>query len=134
MATGRILVVDDEIYIVHILDYTFGMEGYEVMTALNGEEALERVKESKPDLIVMDAMMPKKDGFETCRALKADEATKDIPVIILSTTTPSIRMRKAEAQKAFETGAEDFITKPFSPRELVDRVTAILDARRQATS
>jgi CheY-like chemotaxis protein len=73
MSRGRILVVDDEIYIVHILDFSLGMEGYEVVTALDGEEALEKAMDSKPDLIVLDIMMPKMDGYETCKALKADD-------------------------------------------------------------
>ena len=72
MAKGRILVVDDEIYIVHILDFSLGMEGYEVITALDGEQALEKARAEKPDLIVLDIMMPKLDGYETCKMLKAD--------------------------------------------------------------
>lgn len=129
MEKRRILVVDDEIYIVHILDFSFQMEGYEVETALDGEQALERVKESRPDLIVMDMLMPRMDGLDACRALKASDETKDIPVVILSPRT-----RDVDRQMAFEAGAEDFVTRPFSPRHLVERVTAILDARRQATS
>ena len=73
MAKGKILVVDDEIYIVHILDFSLGMEGYEVLTALDGEQALEKARAEKPDLIVLDIMMPKLDGYETCKMLKADE-------------------------------------------------------------
>ena len=84
MAKGRILVVDDEVYIVHILDFSLGMEGYEVVTALDGEQALEKVAQQKPDLIVLDIMMPKLDGYETCKALKSRDETKDIPVILLS--------------------------------------------------
>ena len=76
MAKGKILVVDDEIYIVHILDFSLGMEGYEVLTALDGEQALEKARAEKPDLIVLDIMMPKLDGYETCKILKADEDTQ----------------------------------------------------------
>jgi CheY-like chemotaxis protein len=65
---GKILVVDDEIYIVHILDFSLGMEGYEVVTALDGEQALEKLKSDRPDLIVLDIMMPKLDGYEVCKA------------------------------------------------------------------
>jgi two-component system, OmpR family, alkaline phosphatase synthesis response regulator PhoP len=121
MAKGRILVVDDEIYIVHILDFSLGMEGYEVITALDGEQALEKARAEKPDLIVLDIMMPKLDGYETCKMLKAEEATKDIPVILLSA-----KGRNVDQKIGFEVGADDYITKPFSPRKLVERINAIL--------
>jgi two-component system, OmpR family, alkaline phosphatase synthesis response regulator PhoP len=121
MAKGRILVVDDEIYIVHILDFSLGMEGYEVLTALDGEQALEKARTEKPDLIVLDIMMPKLDGYETCKRLKADPATKDVPVILLSA-----KGRNVDQKVGFEVGADDYITKPFSPRKLVERINAIL--------
>jgi two-component system alkaline phosphatase synthesis response regulator PhoP len=121
MAKGRILVVDDEIYIVHILDFSLGMEGYEVVTALDGEQALEKARTEKPDLIVLDIMMPKLDGYETCKRLKADASTKDVPVILLSA-----KGRNVDQKVGFEVGADDYITKPFSPRKLVERINAIL--------
>ncbi len=121
MAKGRILVVDDEIYIVHILDFSLGMEGYDVVTALDGEQALEKARTEKPDLIVLDIMMPKLDGYETCKRLKADAATKDVPVILLSA-----KGRNVDQKVGFEVGADDYITKPFSPRKLVERINAIL--------
>jgi two-component system, OmpR family, alkaline phosphatase synthesis response regulator PhoP len=121
MAKGRILVVDDEIYIVHILDFSLGMEGYEVITALDGEQALEKARADKPDLIVLDIMMPKLDGYETCKILKAEPDTKDIPVILLSA-----KGRNVDQKIGFEVGADDYITKPFSPRKLVERINAIL--------
>ena len=121
MAKGRILVVDDEIYIVHILDFSLGMEGYEVLTALDGEQALEKARAEKPDLIVLDIMMPKLDGYETCKRLKADAETKDVPVILLSA-----KGRNVDQKVGFEVGADDYITKPFSPRKLVERINAIL--------
>ncbi len=121
MSRGRILVVDDEIYIVHILDFSLGMEGYEVVTALDGEEALRKLKETKPDLIVLDIMMPKMDGYETCKAIKGDPESKDIPVILLSA-----KGRNVDMQTGYDVGADDYITKPFSPRKLVDRINAML--------
>ena len=121
MAKGKILVVDDEIYIVHILDFSLGMEGYEVLTALDGEQALEKARAEKPDLIVLDIMMPKLDGYETCKRLKADDATKHIPVILLSA-----KGRNVDQKVGFEVGADDYITKPFSPRKLVERINAVL--------
>ena len=128
MAKGKILVVDDEIYIVHILDFSLGMEGYEVVTALDGEEALRKVQECKPDLIVLDIMMPKMDGYETCRNLKSEEATKHIPVILLSA-----KGRNVDMQTGYDVGADDYITKPFSPRKLVDRINAMLGQGDAAT-
>ena len=121
MAKGKILVVDDEIYIVHILDFSLGMEGYEVLTALDGEQAIEKAHAEKPDLIVLDIMMPKLDGYETCKALKGDPATREIPVILLSA-----KGRNVDQKIGFEVGADDYITKPFSPRKLVERINAIL--------
>ena len=121
MSKGKVLVVDDEIYIVHILDFSLGMEGYEVITALDGEQALERLESDKPDMIVLDIMMPKLDGYETCKALKQNPATHDIPVILLSA-----KGRNVDQKIGFEVGADDYITKPFSPRKLVERINAIL--------
>ncbi|MCX5800078.1 MAG: response regulator [Candidatus Eisenbacteria bacterium] len=121
MSKGKILVVDDEVYIVHILDFSLGMEGYEVVTALDGEQALGKVKAERPDLIVLDIMMPKLDGYETCKILKADPETKHIPVILLSA-----KGRNVDQQMGFQVGADDYITKPFSPRKLVERISLIL--------
>jgi two-component system alkaline phosphatase synthesis response regulator PhoP len=97
------------------------MEGYSVVTALDGEQALEKARTEKPDLIVLDIMMPKLDGYETCKRLKADDATKAIPVILLSA-----KGRNVDQKVGFEVGADDYITKPFSPRKLVERINAIL--------
>ena len=122
MKKGKILVVDDEVYIVHILDFSLGMEGYEVVTALDGEEALSKAVEHRPDLVVLDIMMPKMDGYETCKRLKSQDQTKDIPVILLSA-----KGRNVDQKLGFEVGAEDYITKPFSPRKLVERINSILN-------
>jgi two-component system alkaline phosphatase synthesis response regulator PhoP len=121
MSKGKILVVDDEIYIVHILDFSLGMEGYEVVTALDGEQALAKVKTEEPDLIVLDIMMPKLDGYETCKILKSDPETRHIPVILLSA-----KGRNVDQKMGFQVGADDYITKPFSPRKLVERINLIL--------
>jgi two-component system alkaline phosphatase synthesis response regulator PhoP len=121
MSKGRILVVDDEIYIVHILDFSLGMEGYEVITALDGEQALEKLKSEKPDLIVLDIMMPKLDGYEVCKAIKSSPETRHIPVILLSA-----KGRNVDQKLGFDVGADDYITKPFSPRKLVERINQLL--------
>ena len=121
MSKGKILVVDDEIYIVHILDFSLGMEGYDVVTALDGEQALERIRSEKPDLIVLDIMMPKLDGYEVGKTIKSDPATKQIPVILLSA-----KGRNVDQKMGFDVGADDYITKPFSPRKLVERINQLL--------
>ena len=121
MSKGKILVVDDEIYIVHILDFSLGMEGYEVVTALDGEQALEKVKTEKPDLIVLDIMMPKLDGYEVCKNIKSSASTQHIPVILLSA-----KGRNVDHKLGFDVGADDYITKPFSPRKMVERINQLL--------
>ena len=121
MSKGKILVVDDEIYIVHILDFSLGMEGYEVVTALDGEQALEKMKSERPDLIVLDIMMPKLDGYEVCKSVKGNPDTAHIPVILLSA-----KGRNVDQKLGFDVGADDYITKPFSPRKLVERINQLL--------
>jgi DNA-binding response OmpR family regulator len=119
--TKRILVVDDEMYIVNILDFSLGSEGFMVVTAANGEEALRKAVESPPDLIVLDVMMPKIDGFEVCRALKAKDETKHTPIILLTA-----KDRDADRKKGEEVGADAYMTKPFSPQRLIDKVRELL--------
>jgi two-component system alkaline phosphatase synthesis response regulator PhoP len=124
MSKGKILVVDDENYILHILDFSLGAEGYEVITAEDGEEAVRKVKEERPDLVVLDVMMPKMDGFEACRMIKRDPDTGGTPVILLSA-----RARDVDQKQGYEAGADDYITKPFSPGRLVERVHGLLKTR-----
>jgi len=123
MFQAKILVVDDEVYILHILDFILGAENYDVITASNGEQALQKVQEEKPDLVVLDIMMPKLDGYETCRVIKNDPKTKLIPVILLTA-----KGREVDQKLGKEVGASDYITKPFSPSKLIERVQAILGA------
>ena len=121
MYNGKVLVVDDEVYILHILDFILGAENYDVITATNGEQALQKVRDEKPDLVVLDIMMPKIDGYETCRLIKSDPKTKMIPVILLTA-----KGREVDQKLGREVGASDYITKPFSPSKLIERVQAIL--------
>jgi DNA-binding response OmpR family regulator len=123
MSKGKILVVDDENYILHILDFSLGAEGYEVITAEDGEEAVRKAKEHHPDLVVLDVMMPKMDGFEACRAIKRDTELAGTPVILLSA-----KARDIDQKQGYEAGADDYITKLFSPGRLVDRVHGLLKA------
>lgn len=125
MALGKVLVVDDEVYILHILDFSLGAEGFEVITANNGELAIEKAKQEKPDLIVLDIMMPVLDGYETCRRLKREVQTKNIPVVLLTA-----KGRDVDKRLGFEVGAVDYIVKPFSPNRLIERIQEILGCRK----
>ena len=129
MSKGKILVVDDENYILHILDFSLGAEGYEVITAEDGEEAVRKTRDERPDLVVLDVMMPKMDGYETCKRLKEEEATRNIPVILLSA-----KGRTMDQNKGFEVGADDYITKPFSPRKLIEKIGTVLDRSANSES
>jgi len=117
MSRGKVLVVDDEEYIQHILNFSFGAEGYEVITAANGEEAVNIARSEKPDIIVLDIMMPKMDGYEACKQIKADPQTQDIPVILLTA-----KGREVDRKLGAEAGADDYVVKPFSPGRLIERV------------
>ena len=121
MDRKRILVVDDEIYIVHILEFSLTMEGYEVATASDGEEALRKIEEDRPDLVVLDIMMPKLDGYEVCRRLRQKEETASLPVILLSA-----KGRPVDREVGMEVGADDYIVKPFSPRRLLEKIRELL--------
>lgn len=115
----RVLVVDDEKDIVDLLRYNLAREGYEVIAASDGRDALEKAA-SKPDLILLDLMMPVLDGLETCKRLKADPATASIPVVFLTA-----RSGEVDEILGLELGADDYIQKPISPRKLVARVKAL---------
>ncbi|GAW92712.1 response regulator transcription factor [Calderihabitans maritimus] len=119
-----ILVVDDEPKILKILEHSLRREGFEVVKAADGEEAVMLAQEKKPDLIVLDLMLPKIDGFEVCRRVRK---SSDVPILVLSA-------KGSEVDKivGFQLGVDDYLTKPFSPAELVLRVKAIL--RRASTS
>lgn len=122
----KILVVDDEKELTALVSLHMKMAGFEVITAANGEKALELSREESPDLIILDLMIPKIDGWQVCEQLREDPATKDIPVIMLTA-----RAQIEDKLKGFEAGADDYVTKPFSPRELVARVKRVL-ARSEA--
>jgi len=121
--SAKILVVDDELYIRNILDFALASEGFEVITAADGEQALQKALAVTPDLIVLDVMMPKLDGFEVCRAVKAKEETKHIPVILLTA-----RDKEADRRRGEEVHCDAYLTKPFSPNKLAEIVRTFLDA------
>ncbi len=114
----KILVVDDEKPIVEILKYNLEKEGFHVLTAFDGEEALNKVEEESPDLIVLDIMLPQKDGFAVCREIRA---ARDIPIIMLTAKEMEI-----DKVLGLELGADDYVTKPFSAREVTARIKALL--------
>ncbi|MFN0149907.1 MAG: response regulator transcription factor [bacterium] len=118
---GKVLVVDDEIYILHILDFSLNAEGYEVITAEDGEAAIEKAQKEQPDLVVLDVMMPKIDGYEACRKMKQDPKMKDVPVILLTA-----KGRDIDRKLGLEVGADDYITKPFSPNKLIEKIGSFL--------
>lgn len=117
----KILIVDDEPYILNILDFSLDAEGYRVLQASDGEEALRMAQDQIPDLVIMDVMMPRQDGFETCRRLKEDLRTADIPVVLLTA-----RNSREDRNKGEEVRADGYITKPFSPQRLLDTVQEFL--------
>lgn len=113
----KILVVDDEPDVVRLIEFNLKAAGYDVITAEDGAEALQRARSASPDLIVLDLMLPEVEGLEVCKLLRRDPATAQVPIIILTA-------KAAEVDRilGLELGADDYVTKPFSPRELVLRV------------
>jgi DNA-binding response OmpR family regulator len=120
----RILIVDDEPNIVLALELLMKKEGYEVHTVDDGERAVQAAKELRPDLILLDIMMPKMDGYEVCQRIRSDALLKDVSIIMLTA-----KGREVEREKGLALGADHYITKPFSTRQVVMKVKEILAAR-----
>ncbi len=120
----RLLIVDDDVNLRHTLGYAFRQEGFDVVTADDGEQALISFRHARPDLVILDVMLPGRDGFEVARALRKES---DVPVIMLTA-------RDSELDKVvgLEIGADDYLAKPFSTRELIARVRAMLRRSRRA--
>jgi two-component system phosphate regulon response regulator PhoB len=127
MARTRVLVVEDEEALATLLEYNLKREDFDVDLADDGEEALAKIDESAPDIVVLDWMLPKISGIEVCRRLRARPETKNIPVIMLTA-----RAEEADRIRGLETGADDYITKPFSMNELIARIGAVLRRIRPA--
>jgi DNA-binding response OmpR family regulator len=121
----RILVVDDDPVIQKLLEVNFQMEGYDVATAGDGVEALASVAAERPDAVVLDVMMPKIDGIEVLRRLKADPATSTLPVLLLSA-----RAQASDIADGLDAGADAYMTKPFDPVDLLERVASLLKGER----
>src|SRR4051794_19425475 len=119
----KILAVDDERHIVRLVEVNRQRAGYNVVTAFDGKEALEKVKSEKPDLVVLDVMMPYMDGFEVLKNLKADPSTAEIPVIMLTA-----KAQDADVFRGWQSGVDCYLTKPFNPMELLTFVKRIFDS------
>src|SRR5918912_3075390 len=113
-AQKTVLVCDDDPVILRLLQVNLELEGYRVLLAEDGEKAVEVAAAEHPDLVILDVMMPRMDGYEACRRLKAGELTRDIPVIFLSA-----RAEKADIDKGRQQGASDYLTKPFDAGDLL---------------
>ena len=120
-AKPHLTVVEDEAALVELLRYNFEKEGFRVSTATDGEAALVSIAESKPDLVILDWMLPHVSGLEVCRQLRRKAETRDLPIIMLTA-----RGEEADRVRGLEVGADDYVAKPFSPSELIARVRAVL--------
>ena len=117
----KILVVDDEPTIVRLMEFILARQGHEMLVAVNGEEALEKIRAHAPDLVLLDIMMPRIDGYEVARLVRADPATAALPIIMLSA-----KAQEEDIRKGVEIGVDEYITKPFSPEHLVHVVADYL--------
>lgn len=126
---AKILAVDDEKHIVRLVQINLQKEGYEVITANNGREALDLIASQKPDLVIMDVMMPQMDGFEALKTLKSQPETANLPVIMLTA-----KAQDADVFEGWKSGADLYLTKPFNPSELMSFVKRILQDREKQAS
>lgn len=115
--TTRVLIAEDEPHIVESLSFVLRRSGYEVSSVLDGEEAMQRIRSERPDMVILDVMLPKLNGFEVLKQVKSDPLLQSIPVIILTAKGQAHDRRMAE-----EIGVDGFMTKPFSNRDIVDEV------------
>jgi DNA-binding response OmpR family regulator len=121
MPGPTVLVVEDDPVILKLLEVNFELEGFTVLLAHDGAEAIELARAKHPDVVITDIMMPRASGLELLAALKGDEATQGIPVILLSA-----KAQTSDLRVGLESGADDYVTKPFEPLDLVERVNALL--------
>ena len=122
MNKEKILVIDDEPQLVDMVKMRLEANNYEVITAYDGEEAFRKAKEIKPDLIILDLMLPKIDGYKVCRMLKFDERYRKIPIIMFTA-----RAQESDMQMAKDVGADGYITKPFEPEVLLSKIRELLE-------
>lgn len=118
---AHVLIVDDDPDVRQLIEMKLKLDGIRTSGATNGQEALDLLSKEQVDLVVLDLMMPVMDGYETCKRMRAEQGTADIPVIMLTA-----RAQAADMQEGFLHGANDYVVKPFSPRELLSRVRSTL--------
>jgi len=118
---GKILIIEDEPELVEMLQDRIAIMGHEVDGAYDGQVGIKKAKETHPDLIILDVMMPQMDGFDVCRNLKADPSTKDIKILMLSA-----KASDEDQKHGLECGAEGYITKPFDAKDLIDKIESCL--------
>ena len=118
----KVLIADDEQNIVISLEFLMKREGYQVEVANDGEEAVRRIRASRPDLVLLDVMMPKKSGFEVCQEIRSDPEMAGIRILMLTA-----KGRDTDVAKGLALGADAYMTEPFSTRELVDKVRSLLE-------
>ncbi len=121
---ARVMAVDDDHVIRGLLEVNLEMEGYEVITAVDGKDALAKVRENPPDLILLDVMMPNVNGWQVAETLKGDEATRAIPIVFLSA-----RAMEGDVRHGTDLGVESYVTKPFDPIDLMELVGRLLAER-----
>jgi two-component system alkaline phosphatase synthesis response regulator PhoP len=126
-AGHRVLVVEDEQDVAELIRYNLVKEGYDVILVANGADALRRAREIKPEVILLDIMVPQLNGWEVCRRLRQDPETRALAVIMLTG-----RVEEGDKVLGFEMGADDYVTKPFSPRELIARIRAVVRRGKSA--
>jgi two-component system, OmpR family, alkaline phosphatase synthesis response regulator PhoP len=124
MSPGKILFADDEADLIETLRFPLELEGYEVLVSNNGEDALEKAHQENPDLILLDIMLPKMDGYKICRLLKFDKKYKHIPILMLTART-----QEKDKETAMEMGADEYITKPFEIDEVIKIIKSYLDKK-----
>jgi DNA-binding response OmpR family regulator len=120
MANKRILVVDDEMQLVDMVKMRLEANGYSVISAYDGQDGLDKARKERPDLIILDLMLPKIDGYKVCRMLKFDEKYKNIPIILFTA-----RAQQEDEKLGKEVGADAYITKPFEPQVLLDKIKSL---------
>jgi len=120
----QVLIADDEPNIAAALEYLLQRSGYQVSIARNGDEALQLIEQNRPDLVLLDVMMPVRSGYEVCQVMRAREDWRHIKIVVLTA-----KGREADANKGLALGADLYITKPFSNRDLIAKINGLLDVR-----
>ena len=125
----KILVVDDEPDIRKLTSLRLKLSGYEAITAVDGKDALDSIRQQKPDLVLLDLLLPVIDGFEVCKKIKADEELKQIPVILFTARSDTMTVEKAK-----QLGASDYMTKPFNPEEMLNKIKQALESKAEVSN